>query len=124
MASDEIPIIDLEPFLTGMRADQVWLARGWSKIFETLGFVTIIGHGIPLPLMDAVQAEAKAFFALPIEQRMLCTYPGEQRAQGYMPVGDETVARSKGADDRPISDLCESLTFPYLIGKKARLGTS
>jgi isopenicillin N synthase-like dioxygenase len=71
--------------------------------------------------MDALQAEAKAFFDLSIEQKMLCTYPGERRSQGYMPVGDETVARSKGVDGRPAFDLCESLTFPYLNWEKGEI---
>ncbi len=121
MGADEIPVIDLEPFLTGTRREQMRVARGWDDIFRTLGFVTLVGHGIPLALMEALQLEAKAFFDLPLEHKLLCAYPGEQRSQGYLPVGDETVARSYGADGRPVFDLCESLTFPYLNWEKGEI---
>jgi isopenicillin N synthase-like dioxygenase len=114
MSSNEIPVLDLEPFRTSTHAEQIRVARTWNEIFETLAFVTVVGHGIPLALLDALQAEAKAFFDLPIEEKMRCAHPGEQRSQGYLPVGGETVARSKGDGGTPAFDLCESLTFPYL----------
>jgi isopenicillin N synthase-like dioxygenase len=119
MNDGEIPTIDLERFFTGTRREKLLVAREWNHTFETMAFAKIVGHGIPLALMDAVQSEARSFFALPTKQKMLSTYPGQAREQGYMAVGDETVSRSKGYDST--FDLCESLTFPYLNWEKSEI---
>jgi isopenicillin N synthase-like dioxygenase len=111
----EIPIIDLAPFFKGDPGDRKRVARLWGKAFETIGFATIVGHRVPLGLMERLQSEAAAFFNLPIEEKMRCTFSGEQRAQGYVPMGVETVARTMDRGKKPAPpDLCESMTFPFI----------
>jgi len=111
----EIPIIDVAPFFGDDLHERKRLARLWGQAFETIGFATIVGHGIPLPLMESLQSEAKGFFNLPVEEKMHCTFPGEQRSQGYIPMGVETVAHTMPGDkEAPPPDLCESMTFPFL----------
>src|SRR5271156_6291121 len=111
----EIPIIDIAPFFKSNPRERKRLASQWGNAFETIGFATIVGHGIPLPLLENFQSEAKSFFSLPIEEKLRCTFPGEQRSQGYIPMGVETVARTlRGIAKPPPHDLCESMTFPFI----------
>ena len=111
----EIPIIDVAPFFNGSPGERKRLASLWGNAFETIGFATIVGHGIPLPLLESLQFEAKGFFNLPLEEKKACTYSGEQRSQGYIPMGVETVARTVQGDKKPPPpDLCESMTFPFI----------
>lgn len=97
----EIPIIDVAPFFCDDPRQRKRVADLWNNAFETIGFATIVGHQVPLSLMESLQSEAKTFFNLPIEEKMRCTYPGEQRSQGYIPMGVETVARTMERDRKP-----------------------
>lgn len=118
----EIPVIDVAPLFRDDPREHKPLADLWDNAFETIGFATIVGHGIPLALMESLQTEARKFFNLPIDEKMRCTYPGEQRAQGYVPMGVETVARTMTRDGKPAPyDLCESMTFPFLHWEKGEL---
>jgi isopenicillin N synthase-like dioxygenase len=118
----EIPVIDISPFLNGDSRERRRLAKLWDDAFRTIGFATIIGHQIPLALMENLQSEAIKFFNLPPEEKMRCAYPGEQRAQGYIPMGVETVALTIERDKKPPPpDLCESITFPYIYWERGQI---
>jgi isopenicillin N synthase-like dioxygenase len=118
----EIPVIDISPFLNGDPRERTEVAKSWDDAFRTIGFATIIGHHIPLALMESLQSEARSFFEMPPEEKMRYVYPGEQRAQGYVPMGVETVALTIGCDRKsPPPDLCESITFPYIYWERGRI---
>jgi isopenicillin N synthase-like dioxygenase len=59
----QIPVIDIAPFLDGSAPDEVIAAvRGAAT---DSGFLYIKGHGVPQELIDRAFAQAEAFFALP-----------------------------------------------------------
>jgi len=115
--SHRVPVIDLGPFLRGEDPGRDAVIRQWADAFETIGFATITGHGIDESLLDAIHDAALRFFDLDVETKRRCSFPGEQRSQGYVPMGVESVAKSFGADAVP-ADLCESLTFSAIDREK------
>ncbi|MCE9623235.1 MAG: isopenicillin N synthase family oxygenase [Actinomycetia bacterium] len=76
---------------------------------ERAGFLTIVGHGVA----DAVVAEAwntaRAFFDLPLADRMQVAMPRPGYPYGYSPMAGETLTRSMGQAAAP--DLKESFAI-------------
>lgn len=108
-----IPVIDIGPFLRNEAAGRGRVIKEWADAFETLGFATIVGHGIEEDLLDRLHDSARRFFDLDLEEKRRCSFPGEQRSQGYVPMGVESVAKSLADGDAP-ADLCQSLTFAFI----------
>lgn len=84
--AEELPIIDLGELLqaavddlaattdhqhhhqpSSTRRDKI--AKDLAKIFSEWGFVQVVNHGIKTEVIDAMQAQAKKFFDLPLEQK-------------------------------------------------------
>ena len=109
---DGIPCIDIEPFRCGDATEKAMTAQAFGRAFEEVGFATITGHGVPETLIRQTYDAALAFFALPLEDKLTAMAPERVKSRGYLPVGIESVARTRG-DDRP-ADLCEALVFQNL----------
>ena len=70
MTQYAIPTIDFAPFLAGTEAQRREVVTALGQAAETYGFMTLVGHGIPAPVIaDAFQAGME-FFALPLETKM------------------------------------------------------
>jgi isopenicillin N synthase-like dioxygenase len=108
----EIPRIDIAPFRSGNAADKARVAREFGATFEDIGFATIVAHGVPEDLVRRTYATARAFFDLPLDEKMQSAQRARIKTRGYFPVGIESVARTRD-DDRP-HDLCEALVFSTL----------
>ncbi|HTY68610.1 MAG TPA: 2OG-Fe(II) oxygenase family protein [Alphaproteobacteria bacterium] len=108
----DIPCIDIAPFLRGTESDKAATARAFGRAFEEIGFAAIVGHGVPEGLIHRTYDVALAFFGLPLAEKMTAMPPERVKSRGYLPVGIESVARTRG-DDRP-ADLCEALVFQGL----------
>jgi isopenicillin N synthase-like dioxygenase len=66
--SDEvIPVLDMEPYLSGQNGGREIVARRLGEISETVGFFYIKNHGVPVELVDNVFAAARLFHSLPAE---------------------------------------------------------
>jgi isopenicillin N synthase-like dioxygenase len=97
VAIDEIPIIDLAPFLHGDAADRLAVAGQIAEACQRIGFFYVVNHGVPESLRQAVLDEGRAFFARPVEDKMRsaplldgqwCGYlPGRGAAEGTQPGG-------------------------------------
>ena len=109
----QVPVIDIAAFRRGDSAQRARVAREWAGAFETIGFATLTGHGIPESLLDDVHALAMQFFDQPLEQKMRCSFRPEKTGQGYVPMGVEAVARTMSDEAAP-PDICEALTFTGL----------
>lgn len=81
-----IPTIDFAPFLAGTEPQRREVATALGEAAETYGFMTLVGHGVPAPVIaDAFQAGME-FFALPLEAKMAIQ---ERRTnRGYQPMFD------------------------------------
>jgi isopenicillin N synthase-like dioxygenase len=77
------------------------IADQLGRSFAEYGFAVVRDHGIPLELIDAAEAAAKAFFALPEAVKRSYWIEGGGGARGYTPFGTEK------AKDAEVFDLKE-----------------
>lgn len=113
----KVPVIDISPFLdpAAKAAQRDAVAREWDHALRTMGFASIVGHGVPQDLLDRVREAALAFFDLPLEEKRKCSFPGSKESQGYFQVGAETVSKTFTASgDATPPDLVETLTFAFV----------
>jgi len=89
-----IPILDLS------RMDEA-LARQLGTAFRDIGFVSLINHGVPGPVIEALYGEANGFFDLPLETKQRVARPRPDQNRGYIGYGHETLARLAGAHTPP-----------------------
>jgi isopenicillin N synthase-like dioxygenase len=104
----EVPAIDIEPFRLGDAADRGEVARQIARAFETIGFVTVTGHGIAAPSIDRMFETARSFFAEPSDVK-LSYLPTEPGAPGYYSLATGSLAATLGEKTPP--DLKESFTI-------------
>lgn len=64
-STEEIPLLDVSPYLKGEPGGREKVAAQLKHITETVGFFYLAGHGIPQSLIDRVFAESRRFFSLP-----------------------------------------------------------
>src|SRR6478736_5924026 len=96
MAADQIPVIDVSALVDG-RGDRASVARSIDAACREHGFFTITGHGVDRVLLDHLDEQARAFFALDPDEKAKIAMPLAGRAwRGWFPVGGELTS---GAPD-------------------------
>ena len=83
---------------------------------EEIGFLVVTGHGVDAALVEEVDRLSRAFFDLPLEEKLRLR-DGELRPDRpvYRPVESESLGATSG--DTPRGDLKESLDYgPTLPG--------
>ena len=71
----------------------VQLANEIGCACRSMGFFYITNHGVPDNLVRRLEALAREFFALPLEQKMqIAMVKGGKAWRGYFPVGDEVTS--------------------------------
>jgi isopenicillin N synthase-like dioxygenase len=69
------------------------VARAIDRACRENGFFALVGHGIPLALVDELQRTARAFFELPEERKLeLAMARAGRRWRGYFPLGGELTS--------------------------------
>ena len=76
---------------------------------ERVGFLTVVGHGIPDQVLFDGWDSARAFFDLPLEEKMRVAMPRPGYPYGYSPLTGESLAASLGRAGHP--DLKESFAI-------------
>ena len=104
-----VPVVDISGFFTGNDAARSRVAREVAAAVEGIGFLTIVGHGVPENLMKDVSAAYRSFFDLPLEIKRKYVNRARNTNRGYVPFGDEFVASSHGAEAPP--DWRETFAF-------------
>jgi isopenicillin N synthase-like dioxygenase len=87
-----IPVVDLGPYLAGAHGALEATAAELRQISETIGFFTIINHGVAPALVDATFAEAARFHAQPMEAKLRVKV--NDVMQGYLPLRGSTSRAS------------------------------
>ena len=100
-----IPVIDLAAALTGDPAARLAAGREMDRTCREIGFFTITGHGVPIPVMDKLRERARAFFALPLPEKLRAVAPDPTTTRGYRALGIEAL--SLGNDFETPPDLKE-----------------
>lgn len=92
-AREEIPVIDLGPYLTGVPGAREKAAAELRHAFEDVGFYFIVNHGVPQSLVDAAFAAAARFHAQPLEEKLKLKINSHNI--GYLPVRGSVTRHSK-----------------------------
>ncbi|MEC7489862.1 MAG: 2-oxoglutarate and iron-dependent oxygenase domain-containing protein [Pseudomonadota bacterium] len=101
MASISVPIIDIAPFLSGSELAKVQVARQVADAAETLGFFSIIGHGVPLKTIENLRETSHSFFEQPEEIKRSWTHPVPDTPRGFRAMAGEALGRTIRADAAP-----------------------
>lgn len=94
-----VPTIDLGAF-SRSGVERAELLSVVDDTCQTLGFLSVTGHGVPEELIDRMRAVTKAFFDLPMEQKLAYVCPPEIN-RGYSPPGAEALSYSLGVETPP-----------------------
>jgi isopenicillin N synthase-like dioxygenase len=94
MMTETIPCIDLTASF--QPAGRVAVAEAICDACETIGFFTIVGHGIADNVIDELQSQARAFFALPPEEKQRVPHPPARTSRGYFPPKHRALSYSLG----------------------------
>ncbi|MBK9109219.1 MAG: isopenicillin N synthase family oxygenase [Saprospiraceae bacterium] len=98
MSTRIIPLVDLEKFQTGDHRDKSQFVEELGKAFHEIGFVGVVNHGVPKPLVDGFYNGSKRFFSLPLEVKMQYEIPGLAGQRGYTSFGKEHAKHSNVGD--------------------------
>ena len=83
-----LPLLDIRTWREDPRAFALQL----RDACHCVGFF-LLQHDVPAELAPERQLkEAKAFFSLPLEDKMTISYDSSPRFRGYMPLGVENTA--------------------------------
>jgi isopenicillin N synthase-like dioxygenase len=107
MAAAAVPVIDISPYRQGDSAARRALAAEIDRSCREIGFMVIGGHAVDSDLIEAVEMTSRAFFDLPLEEKMRIVRPAPDVTRGYMPFKAEVLVRSRGGS--AAGDLNESL---------------
>jgi Isopenicillin N synthase and related dioxygenases len=104
----DVPVIDIAPFLQGDAADKAAVAEQVGRACRDIGFLVIQGHGVSPALRQRMGEVSRAFFDLPLVEKMRVARPARDVARGYIGLDEESLARSRDPSAYG-SDLNESL---------------
>ncbi|MEL6668594.1 MAG: 2-oxoglutarate and iron-dependent oxygenase domain-containing protein [Bacteroidota bacterium] len=93
-----IPLVDLSQFTQGNADDRQAFIDQLGDAFHKIGFVGVVGHGIDQELIDNFYTSAKAFFALPVSEKMQYELAGMAGQRGYTSFGKEHAKQSDVPD--------------------------
>jgi isopenicillin N synthase-like dioxygenase len=93
----EVPYIDVSPLVTG-RGDAEAVGRAIDDACRSVGFFTIVGHGVDASLRGALDESARQFFAFAdTEKAAIAMARGGRAWRGWFPLGGELTS---GVPDR------------------------
>lgn len=108
--ADLVPVIDLSPWFGGDPAARRDLAEQVDAACRHVGFLQVVGHGVPATTIEAMRTATDAFFALPLERKLAVVPPHPGINRGYAPLGSEALSYSLGVEaSRP--DLFEAFNI-------------
>lgn len=96
IAASAIPIIDVAPLFSAENGALARVAAEMLAASESIGFFYIRNHGVPRTLIDAVVADAFAFFRRPQDEKLRVRVSPQHR--GFIPVGEAKMYRGAQVD--------------------------
>jgi isopenicillin N synthase-like dioxygenase len=100
-----VPTVDLAPYVDpgpdhdrqGTADARRRTAAALDEACRTVGFVQVVGHGVPDAVVDGLAAALDDVFALPLAQKKALV-PDDGTNRGYSPPRSESVSRSLGVE--------------------------
>lgn len=96
-----IPVVSLSDYTSGDATRRSRFVRVFGEALREFGFVSVRDHGIAEERISAAYAAARAFFALPLEEKRRSAVPESAGNRGYVAFGAEH------AKNRSVGDLKE-----------------
>src|SRR5690554_4763226 len=93
-----IPSVDLRDFLSDDPTRKQKFVNEIGSAYETIGFVALKGHFLSPELAEALYAQVRNFFELPIENKKKYEIPGIGGQRCYVSFGKETAKGRTAAD--------------------------
>lgn len=94
--SFEVPVIDIAPYVSGDdAAGRHAVAEAVDRACRTVGFLQILGHGIPPAVIEGLADAMDEFFALPSASKSAYRTPPRIN-RGYTPPRTESLILSLG----------------------------
>lgn len=104
-----IPVIDLSQFLQGSTAERREVAALTDRTCREIGFLCVIGHGVPQPVIDRLHSLSKTFFRRSLAEKARVAQPDPDVIRGHIAQGMAALATTLGEDTPP--DLKESFSI-------------
>lgn len=114
MQACTIPTVDFRAFAEGNAADRAEFVRRFGDALADLGFVSIVGHGVPDALLTAAYAAATEVFALPPGDKARYEVPACARQRGYTPYQRERAKHRAAADLKEFWHVGRELSPDYV----------
>lgn len=118
-AAFEVPVIDVAAFASGSPDERRAIASAVDRAATEVGFMQIVGHGIPDATIDALGRAMDDFFAMPMDAKMRYRPASVDTNRGYSPPTSERLSYSLGVPSA--ADLFEAFNvgtpasrFPHL----------
>ena len=102
-----VPVIDLSGAVPGSLPAREQVAWEIHKASRETGFFYVAHHGIPAALVDAQFDSARAFFELPLADKLALHMKRSPAAAGYEPVGAQTLDSQDPDSEKAPPDLKE-----------------
>ena len=96
----DIPIIDVSPLRSADPAQRAACAAELGKVCRDIGFFYAAGHGIPPSVATGIFDAARAFFALPVDQKDELNYARSAHNRGYIGLGRERLNADTPPDQK------------------------
>ncbi|MGY1813310.1 isopenicillin N synthase family dioxygenase [Blastococcus sp. SYSU D00820] len=93
-----VPVVDIAPYVSGGDAGQrAAVAAAFDRACREVGFVQVVGHGVPTPVTDGLAAAIDEFFAHDLDAKLAYRTP-PQIDRGYTPPRAESLSLSLGVE--------------------------
>ena len=93
-----VPVVDLAPYVTGGSAEaRARTAAAMDAACSSVGFVQVLGHGVPAEVIDGLAAAMDGLFGLPPAVKGRYRTPPEVN-RGYAPPKSESLSLSLGVE--------------------------
>jgi isopenicillin N synthase-like dioxygenase len=98
-----VPTVDIHPYVTTAADDptssaaRAATAAAMDQACRSVGFVQVVGHGVPTHVTDGLAAAMDAFFALDLDAKKAYRTPPEVN-RGYAPPKSESLSLSLGVE--------------------------
>jgi isopenicillin N synthase-like dioxygenase len=102
----DVPVIDLAVFREGTPEQRQMIASQLDTAARTVGFMQVIGHGIPADVQTGLTHAMDGFFGLPMWQKKALRPASMEMNRGYTPPKSERLSLSLGVDSP--ADLFEA----------------
>jgi isopenicillin N synthase-like dioxygenase len=94
-STEEIPTLDIAPYLAGERGGREEVAARLREISMTVGFFYLKGHGVPRSLIEGLFAQSRRFHALPeAEKRKIPLFSVGSFKSGYAALEEDGYGRT------------------------------